>query len=85
LEAEEAFGHVLKELRKRQNLSQEKLAQEAEMERNYISLLERGLNSVSLKKIFHLAQALKVTVGEFMTMVEAKSREPPTHKARNKG
>lgn len=49
--------------------------EEADMERNYISLLERGLNSASVKKIFSLAQALNVSVAEFMEMVEAKTKE----------
>lgn len=72
MEPEVAFGQVLRELRLRKGMSQEKLAQEAEMERNYISLLELGRNSASVKKIFSLALALEVSVSEFMTMVEGK-------------
>lgn len=63
---------MLRELRKRKGLSQEALAHEAEMERNYVSLLERGKNSASVKKIFQLAEALGVSVSEFMQMVEAR-------------
>lgn len=80
MEPEEAFGEVLKELRRRRGLSQEKLAQVAEMERNYVSLLERGKNSVSLKKVFHLARALQITVAELMALVEAKTTKPDTTK-----
>ena len=72
MEPEVAFGLVLRELRKRKGLSQEALAHEAEMERNYVSLLERGKNSASVKKIFQLAEALGVSVSEFMQMVEAR-------------
>ncbi len=72
MEPEVAFGLVLRELRKRKGLSQEALAHEAEMERNYVSLLERGKNSASVKKIFQLAKALGVSVSEFMQMVEAR-------------
>lgn len=75
MEPEVAFGIVLKKLRKRQALSQEALAHKADMERNYVSLLELGRNSASLKVIFKLAQALDVTVAEFMGLVEAKYRE----------
>lgn len=62
MEPEVAFGLVLRELRKRQALSQEELAHQADLERNYVSLLELGRNSASVKTIFKLAQALDVTV-----------------------
>jgi len=71
LEPEIAFGRVLRELRKLKGLSQESLAQEAEMERNYISLLELGRNSASVKIIFKLAPVLGVSVSEFMGRVES--------------
>jgi transcriptional regulator with XRE-family HTH domain len=72
LEAEVAFGLVLRELRKKQNLSQEKLALDADLERNYVSLLELGQNSASIKTIFKLIPHLKVSASEFIGMVEAK-------------
>lgn len=75
MEPEAAFGQVLRELRKRHGLSQETLAQEAELERNYISLLELGRNSASIKTIFKLAAALGISVAEFMKMVETRSKE----------
>lgn len=71
MEPEIAFGRVLRELRKLKGLSQESLAQEAEMERNYISLLELGRNSASVKIIFKLAPVLGVSVSEFMGRVES--------------
>lgn len=76
MEPEVAFGQVLRELRLRKGLSQEKLAHEAEMERNYVSLLELGKNSVSVKKIFHLASALEVGVAELMGLVEDRVKGP---------
>lgn len=75
MEAEVAFGIVLRELRKQRGLSQEALAHDAGMERNYISLLELGRNSASVKMIFKLAPVLGVTVAEFMGMVESKCLE----------
>lgn len=80
MEPEVAFGQVLRELRIRNGLSQEKLAHEADIERNYISLLELGRNSVSIKKIFKLAEVLKVSVAELMGMVEARANEPVSPK-----
>lgn len=69
---EVAFGIVLRELRKQRGLSQESLAHDAGMERNYISLLELGRNSASVKMIFKLAPALGISVSEFMALVEAR-------------
>ena len=80
MEPEVAFGQVLRELRIRNGLSQEKLAHEADIERNYISLLELGRNSVSIKKIFRLAEVLKVSVAELMGMVEARANETASSK-----
>lgn len=72
MEAEVAFGLVLRELRKQQNLSQEALALQAGLERNYISLLELGQNSASIKTIFKLTPVLGVSASTFLGMVEAK-------------
>lgn len=72
MEPEVAFGLVLRELRKRKELSQEKLAHEAEIERNYVSLLELGRNSASINMIFKLSRVLGVSAAEFLALVEAK-------------
>ena len=75
MEPEEAFGIILRELRTKCGLSQESLAHEAGLERNYISLLELGKNSASVKTIFKLTPVLGVTATEFMKKIEAKLRK----------
>jgi transcriptional regulator with XRE-family HTH domain len=55
-----AFGTRLRELRTRKNLSQEKLAELADLHRNYVGLLERGQSNVSLVTLVALARALSV-------------------------
>ena len=72
MEPEVAFGEVLRELRKEQGLSQERLALEAGVERNYISLLELGKNSASLKMIFKLARVLGAQPSEILHQVEER-------------
>ena len=69
---------MLRQLRQQAGLSQEKLAFDAELDRNYVSLLELGRNSASVKTIFKLAPALGVTVTELMGLVEASvtTRQP---------
>lgn len=76
MEPEIAFGIVLRDLRKKCGLSQESLAHEAGMERNYISLLELGRNSASIKIIFKLAPVLGVTPSEILKQVEAALNKP---------
>lgn len=75
MEPEVAFGQVLREMRKGRGLSQEALALESGVERNYISLLELGKNSASLRMIFKLAAALEVSVSEFVGLVETRAAE----------
>lgn len=65
-----AFGIVLRNLRKSKQLSQEKLALESDLDRTFISLLERGLRQPSLSSILDLSKTLGISSTEIMAMVE---------------
>ena len=56
----ELFGKRLRALRLKRRLSQEKLAEIAELHRNYVGLMERGESNVSLLTLVALARALGV-------------------------
>lgn len=56
------FGNKIKELRKSKNLSQEKLANLAEIDRTYLPTIEKGLRNVSIEVIEKLAIALEVGI-----------------------
>jgi transcriptional regulator with XRE-family HTH domain len=66
----ETFSKVLRELRLKNKLSQEKLAELCDLDRTYISLLERGLRQPTLITIFKLASALNLSASEFIKQIE---------------
>jgi transcriptional regulator with XRE-family HTH domain len=66
-----AFGQVLRELRQRKGLSQEKLALECGLDRTFVSLLERGQRQPTLSSLFALAEALDVSASELVRKVES--------------
>ncbi len=60
------FGKNLKKIRTNCKISQEKLAEEAKLDRTYISVLERGKKNPSLRIICQLARALNVEPKELL-------------------
>lgn len=56
----------------RKKLSQEVLGFEAELARNYVSQLELGTKSPSLRTIFRLCRVLAVSPSVFLRDVEDK-------------
>jgi transcriptional regulator with XRE-family HTH domain len=60
-----AFGDKLRSLRTSKGFSQEKLAELADLDRTYISGIERGVRNISLVNICRLALALKIRIPEF--------------------
>lgn len=61
-----AFGARVRELRTRRGLSQEKLAEFANLHRTYVGSLERGERNVALINIHRLAKALDVEPKELL-------------------
>lgn len=64
------FGKVLKEFRKQVGLSQEQLGLACDLDRTFISLLERGLRQPSLTTLFLLSDKLKVPATSIIQRVE---------------
>ena len=65
-----AFGLVVKEMRKVRGLSQEALADEAHLDRTFISQLETGTKQPSLTTVFRLAAALQLKASGLLVLVE---------------
>lgn len=73
---ERAFGCVLRDLRLEAGWSQEKLAAASSTTRGYISLLERGVNSVTIDMLFRVAGALRITPAALLERVQAAMNSP---------
>ena len=56
------LGLKIKELRKQKGLSQERLANLAEIDRTYLPTIEKGERNVSIEVVEKLAKALDVKV-----------------------
>ena len=54
------LGERVRHYRKLKGMTQEQLAHEAEMERSYVSDLERGTRNPSVRALGRLAEALEV-------------------------
>jgi transcriptional regulator with XRE-family HTH domain len=54
------FGERLREIRTDRNLSQERLAELAGLDRNYIGQIERAERNVALVNIIRIAKALEI-------------------------
>lgn len=67
------FGRVLRDLRKQAGLTQEQLGFEAELERNYISMLERGERQPTLTTLIKLARPLRRKASYLVALVETAS------------
>ncbi|MBE5881472.1 MAG: helix-turn-helix transcriptional regulator [Lachnospiraceae bacterium] len=62
----EAVGLKIKLARVKENLTQEQLAERADISSSYVSAIERGKQSVSLEYMNRIAEALQVPVTELL-------------------
>jgi transcriptional regulator with XRE-family HTH domain len=60
IEIEKIIGDNVRGFRERLGVSQEKLAEYADVHRTFIGTIERGEQNISVKSIVKMAEALKV-------------------------
>ena len=69
-----AFGSVLREARQGKGLSQEQLAAAAELDRSFISMVERGIQSPNITVLFKISEILNVPAAELIARTESAVR-----------
>ena len=74
------FGKKVRDSRKAQGLSQEELAEKADLHYTYVGGVERGERNLSLKSIERIASALKIDIRGLFALhlsekLDAKNKE----------
>jgi len=67
-----AFAATLRSHRNRMELTQEELGFRANVDRSYVSLLERKKFTPTLKLVFKICEALGITPSEFVSDLEKR-------------
>lgn len=63
------FGKQVKMFRQGKGWTQEMLADELEVDRSYVSSLERGVRNPTLKTIARIAYIFKITISQLCEMI----------------
>ena len=66
----EALGVVIREARKRLNISQEKLAESAKLHRTALGRIERSEVGLNLSTLWLIADAMEITASELVQKAE---------------
>jgi len=74
--AHAAFGEAIRQMRGEIGLSQESLAEVCDLDRTYISGIERGSRNPSLTNILKIATALGVRPADLLSRTEAIQSRP---------
>lgn len=61
-----ALGGAIKRIRLEREISQERLALLAEVDRSYVGRVERGDNNAAILTLARLAKALDISIAELM-------------------
>lgn len=64
------FGHNVSRLRTQAGLSQDKLAEKADLDRTYLSGIERGIRNPGITVAIRIVHALGVTLDQLCKGVE---------------
>ncbi|MDE7411697.1 MAG: helix-turn-helix transcriptional regulator [Paramuribaculum sp.] len=66
---DQSIAKMLREIRESRKISQETLSFDSNLHRTYISQLERGLKSVTVKTLLKITTALDIEIDDFIKLV----------------
>lgn len=72
-----AFGKVLRVVRKEVGITQEELGHAAEIDRTFVSLMERGERQPTVRVLFRLAAALKLEPVRLIQLTQELVEQDP--------
>jgi len=79
MDIRQVFARNLRQARNNRGLSQEALAYEAEIDRTYVSALERGVYAATIDMVDKLARALGVEASDLLQRPLKRIRSKPSH------
>ena len=65
-----AIGERIAELRKAKNLSQQQFSYDAEIERSYLTHVEKGRKNISVETLLKITKALDISLKDFFNSKE---------------
>ena len=68
MDIKKSVGNRIKKLRNQKGLSQEKLAELADLDRTYITSVECGKRNISIVNVQKIANALEISLNEFFDL-----------------
>jgi transcriptional regulator with XRE-family HTH domain len=66
-----SFGRNVARIRSERGFSQDKLAEKADLDRTYVSGIERGVRNPGIKTVLRISRALNVGIADLCKGVEA--------------
>ena len=69
----DALADVIRQRRIELGLTQEQVADSADLHRNYLSGIERGVHNIGVSNLVTLAEALQTTASALLAQAEARS------------
>ena len=70
MDIKQKLGIVIKKLRMDKSISQENLALQANIDRTYISDIEKGERNISVEILEKLANTLEISISDLFSLVE---------------
>lgn len=63
------LGHKIRIERQKRKMSKEKLAELAELNRNFVGMVERGETNITVKNIESIANAFEINIHELFVFI----------------